>query len=712
MFTPHVNAVFIGSSVLYELFFLHPLAQSSILEQLCDRMIRNANPLPSILLLRRLVDKQPAAFAPHREKLLACIDHLINLPPDIALLFIRSIVRLLHTPSPHGDADETVRSRLLMVLKKLLFSAAPQARVLACDGVVVLIEAVLKGQLTGSGGDEGVGSLSQSSSQSSGPAVDLPLLMELLSLLRKVMSSSAGIKQLLYARLTALYASYSFSRQHILDLLLPSFRFIQTDAAVRIPFQLNLCVYQGVITEPLPELMLTIVQALCVSLSSVANPTAHQQLRSTFRHVIARMSTLTCKDMGFNPKAGIAADSDVTRLVLLHGLYQACMEYALCENLRGLDQVLDAAGVPRKEAKVKEEVSEEGWRTLKELFQRFSPLDNHLAGRKEKDEDGAGKKKKSTAAKKKRTQEEDSSSSVEESDDDGDGGEQKKGKGVKKKGGQPKGKGKEEGGVEKKKVAVSYLLSPLALNVCLRRLLMQEYREYVSQHTPLSRTASRVRAYSLTTRWCSPRLCVSPEQPTQLLLKDVELQVGSAQPRQLPSTVCVSPLPSTPLIPRSYVCGCVCVRSASCCTVWAISWSVSVWCCWSLRWSPPSASPATTSSGSSAASPATARACTRRSTSCWWTAASRRRPARRAATHRPRRCTSSHARLPSQRSSAGPSSTTCAQSSCNTTVSHTPHRTQHTWSVPGIDQSCARRCCASVCRHVQGGAEGVGRHVP
>ena len=484
MFTPHVNAVFIGASLVHELFFLAPLAQSSILDLLCDRIIRNANPLPSILLLRRLVDKQPAAFAPHREKLLGCIDHLINLPPDIALLFIRAIVRLLHTPSPHGEADETIRSRLLMVLKKLHFSAAHDARLLACNGLLLLIESTLKGQLAGAGGDEGIGDLSQSSSQSSGPTIDLPLLMELLNLLRKVMSSSASIKQLLYARLTALYTSYPTARKHILDLLLPSFRFCQTDTAVRVPFQLNLCVYQGVITEPLPELMLTIVQALCFVSKSVADAATHNNFRLVFKQCIARMVTLTNKEIGFYSKAVITADTDVTRCVLMHGLFQNCMEYALCEDQRGV--VEEGPGEAWQESK--EQVSDQGWQTFKDLFQRFIALDDWLAGRKDKDEDGAAKKKKekskASSSHSDKREEEDDSSSDSDTGDEEEEKEPRGGAAKKRASGQRKKKGKEERALVKKKVVVSHLLTPLALNLCLRRLIMQDYREYVSQHSP------------------------------------------------------------------------------------------------------------------------------------------------------------------------------------------------------------------------------------
>ena len=486
-FTPQVNAVFIGASIVHEVFLLAPIAQQSILEQLCDRIIRNVNALPSILLLRRLVDSNPAGFFAHKQRILDCIDHLINLPPNTALLFIRAILRLLHAPSVGGEMDDSVRSRLLMVLKKLLFSSAYDARLLACDGVLCLIEAVLKGQMAGAAGDESVGSLSQSSSQSSGPTIDLPLLMELLALLRRVLSSSAAIKQVLYARLTSLYGAYPIARKHILDLLMPAFRFCQTDApAGRVPFHLQQCVYGGVISEPLAHLMQTLVVALCFPAhSALVDEATHGNLRVTLKGCIERMATLSNKDIGFRRADVITADTDVSRCVLMHGLYQACMEYALCVDQRGLiDEAKDAGRESR------EQVTDENWLTFKELFARFIGLDDWLSGRKEKDEGGSSKspkKKQRTASK---SGKDDGSGSSDDSDDGGLSGKRggrsqkagergaRKGKGGAK--GKGRGKGKEERATKKKKVAVELLLSPLALNLLLRRLLLQEYRAYVS----------------------------------------------------------------------------------------------------------------------------------------------------------------------------------------------------------------------------------------
>ena len=66
--------------MLSELFQVAPQAQSVIVGRLCDRVIRNLNPLPSILLLRRLVEHNAGAFSQHRQQVVECIDHLLNLP--------------------------------------------------------------------------------------------------------------------------------------------------------------------------------------------------------------------------------------------------------------------------------------------------------------------------------------------------------------------------------------------------------------------------------------------------------------------------------------------------------------------------------------------------------------------------------------------------------------------------------------------------------
>ena len=363
-----------------------------------------------------------------------------------------------------------MRSRLLLVLKKLLFSAALEPRQLACDGVLVLIEAVLKGQLVGAGGgDEGFGS---QSSQSSGPSIDLPLLMELLSLLRRVLSSAPAIKQVLYARLTALYAQYPLLRKHILDLLMPAFRYIQSDREVRVPFQLSLCLYKGVVSEPLPHLMMTVVHALCYGATSVIDAANHANLRLVFKDCIARMVTLTPKDIGYNRKAAITPETDVSRCVLMHGLFQAGMEYALCEDMRGVVDV------------DKEQLSDEGWQTFKDLFARFIQLDDWLTGRKQKEDEKAArmaaKKPASKRKKKDDSSDSDSDDSDDEEDDSGGKRSQKSPKGRKKSGSR---KGKDERGLARKKLHLEQLLTPLALNMILRRLVMQEYRLYVSYHS-------------------------------------------------------------------------------------------------------------------------------------------------------------------------------------------------------------------------------------
>jgi FANCI solenoid 2/FANCI helical domain 2 len=515
-FSPPVNAVFQGASIIRELFSASPQSQSFILDQLCDRISRNSNALPSIALLHRLVERNPEAFVSQRQRVLEWVDELVILPPHSALLFLRAILRLCH--SSHSlrvqvDQQDTIRSRLLMTLKKLMFSSAPSARLLACNGVVCLIEAVLMGKLAG-GCDEGGGSLSQSS-QSSGPSIDVPLLMELLGLLRRSLSSTAAVKQALYAHLSALYFAYPLARSHIIDLLLPSFRYCQTDASAPVPFHLSQCVYQGNITEPLPHLVMSIVHALSTHGVGGEGEAVHN-MRVTLRDCIMRMARLSMKEIGYSRSAIITAETDVSRPVLMHGLYQACMEFVLCCGQRG------------KEEGREQQVGDESWELFRQLFDRFLPLEDWLMGRgkdKAEKEKKGKEQEKGKPVKKKRKKDDRDDEDTESSEDEG--GEEEKGSGRASSQSRKKAGKEEKAGKKKvKRIAVPNMLSPLALNLILRRLITQEHRDYVRNNTAAAWSSSHHVAASphadVTT--CASVLRCADGQPKQILIKDVDLQ--------------------------------------------------------------------------------------------------------------------------------------------------------------------------------------------
>ena len=485
--TPQVNAVCLGAAVLHALFLSSPRAQSFILDQLQQRIARvGSSALPAIALLHRLVERCPEAFKAQRQRVLDWVDGLVSLPSQLALLLLRAILRLCHSSQPQqAEQQDNIRSRLLMTLKKLMFASMPSARLLACNGVVCLIEAVLQGRLAG-GSDEGGGSLSQSS-QSSGPSIDVALLLELLSLLRRSLSSTVAVKQTLYGHLASLFFNYPLARPHIVELLLPSFRYCQSEATTAVPFAVSQCVYGGCITEPLPQLVLCIVHALStVGLGGEgASAQLFHNMRVTLRECAQRMARLTQAQCGV-PRSAVTPETDVSRPLLMHGLYQACMELAVCGEQRG------------KADERQQSVDGDDFALFRQLFDRFLLLDDWLTGRAKEGQMASGKDKgktkgkgKSSQSKARKQREEKDEEDETESSDDG-AREAAGSRGSKQKAaaaGRKAGKAERSSG-RNTRIAVSHLLSPLALNLILRRLLTVEYREYVSSHCRHSTAAA------------------------------------------------------------------------------------------------------------------------------------------------------------------------------------------------------------------------------
>ena len=535
--TAAVNSVYLGAQVLEILFRESGGTALHIVDQICSYIVAQHNTAHFLAVLHRLIQRYREVFFesnarqdyPLLQKLEAVVQQLTSLPPLHALHFIGCVLPLLHT-SGRSAAKQALRSQLLMTMKKVIFQPDDESRLLACSGILCLIEGVLRSEVIGQQSGYGMSQASQSSQPSSQcePFMDQPMLNELLAMLRRSLSASLDVRINLYEQLTLLSIAYPAARSHVLNLVLPMFfNVYQSEANGPCPFQLVKCVFAGEVTDPLQHLFLALLRCVLHPAPPPELPgsadwlVTTQNVRNTIGDAVDRLTRLTARDIGYSKDASITADTDVSRPLLMHGVYQAAMEWTLCkEQPSGSGQNKMAA------------VSNETWDVFMRLFDRFNALDGWLTGRKKEGEgkkESPTKKKQKKKRKSKKSDDEDNTESEEDEDEsDEDGQSRATGRSQlrsqSQRGGTKKGGAKSTVRSGKRKIAVSSLLSPQALQVAQARLLSVTYSEYVSaQGNPLVRYFSH--SYHVLTDSASWSLLF--DQPTQLLTKDLDLQVRS-----------------------------------------------------------------------------------------------------------------------------------------------------------------------------------------
>ena len=494
--TAAVNSVYLGAQVLEILFRHSSTAALHIVDQLCSHIVAQHNSTHFLAVLHRLIHRYKDVFFecnarqefPLLQKLEAVVQQLTSLPPLDALHFIGCVLPLLHAFGRNA-ARQSLRSQLLMTMKKVIFQPDDESRLLACSGIVLLIEGVLRSEVIGQQSSYGLSQSSQSSQPGSQcePYMDQPMLNELLAMLRRSLSASPDVKSKLYEQLTLLSSAYPAARNHVLNLVLPMFfNVYQSDANGVCPFQLVKCVFSGEVTDPLHHLFLALLRCVLHPPPPPALPgsadwlATTQNVRNTIDDTVTRLTRLTAKEIGFHKDSAITAETDVSRPLLMHGVYQAAMEWTLCkEQPTGSGHIKVAA------------VSNETWEVFLRLFDRFSALDAWLTGKKQDGAQRDSPKKKKAKKKKKR---DDDESTESEDDDDEDARSTATGKSQRSHS-QRAGK---KSGAKKKKITVSNLLSPKALQVAQTRLLAVTYSEYVCEQRIYAPQLSLVTAERLT----------------------------------------------------------------------------------------------------------------------------------------------------------------------------------------------------------------------
>ena len=173
--TAAVNSVYLGAQVLEILFRQSGGATLHIVDQLCSHIVAQHNTTHFLAVLHRLIHRYRDVFfetnarqeCPLLQKLETVVQQLTSLPPLDALHFIGCVLPLLHAYG-RNTAKQSLRSQLLMTMKKVIFQPDDESRLLACSGILLLIEGVLRSEVIGQQSSYG---LSSQSSQSSQPIV-------------------------------------------------------------------------------------------------------------------------------------------------------------------------------------------------------------------------------------------------------------------------------------------------------------------------------------------------------------------------------------------------------------------------------------------------------------------------------------------------------------------------------------------------------------
>lgn len=176
----------------------------------------DAQALPFVRLLGRLVRAAPELLGDHVEALKGCLDALLHLPPP-------SSTALLLAAWPLVRARRDVADAVLLKLRKALFLKDEGARLLAVRGFLLFVLQELRGGNGAGGNGAGGGEpachfsqagsssqaamLSQHDALSADGASGLTLLHETVGVLRRCLKHQAPVKAALYHGLRAVIAA-------------------------------------------------------------------------------------------------------------------------------------------------------------------------------------------------------------------------------------------------------------------------------------------------------------------------------------------------------------------------------------------------------------------------------------------------------------------------------------------------------------------------
>ncbi|KAJ2694987.1 hypothetical protein GGH99_000377 [Coemansia sp. RSA 1285] len=347
-------------ATLHRAFRAHPFVRGEIVDQIVVRVVFQEEAQARCTdLLRRLAaaDDCEEAFRPLHAKLVSAFDAIAAIPPDAA-------ERLVAAAAPAIVADAQLRSALLLVLRKILFTHSVEGRRTALGALFVLARCFAT-ELSRSGrrAREAAGS------RAAGLRADaaMSVLLEVLGLVRRcLVQQQPEVRALAYSRLAQLLddpevAASQFVLRALCGVVQPEFaKYYDASRAHDSPIAVTQCVSPASARVVVPvAALLRCAAKLAHGMMALAasaerdgadapsgaggvssGPTLQQSAHAIWTDICARLAATRLEDFELDPAGSYALDDPAglrnhNTALLVAGCLDAALEYALMHCVGG-----------------------------------------------------------------------------------------------------------------------------------------------------------------------------------------------------------------------------------------------------------------------------------------------------------------------------------------------------------------------------------------
>eukprot|EP01119_Soliformovum_irregulare_P026267 TRINITY_DN9993_c1_g1_i2.p1 TRINITY_DN9993_c1_g1~~TRINITY_DN9993_c1_g1_i2.p1 ORF type:complete len:1240 (-),score=447.43 TRINITY_DN9993_c1_g1_i2:248-3661(-) len=265
------RAVQLGQQVLREIFKLHQIVRSELIEQLLARIVRNsAENSFFIELLTEIIADAPQLLLDSMPKIKEALDYLSFIPQTTAEGLLAAVQPLVYI-------NPSFQDHLILVLRKTVFSREDGARMTAVAGFLLLL-----------------GSLKHFE-----PQAAEKLGAEILGFLKRCLSQGPAVREKLYSGLPSILAGNSGLQEYVFDLLLGQFLkyYDKNAAAGGSPFDFSKCIEPGATIARVSEPIAKLVQSVHLCLVATKDPEdlSASQVEATSRIVLQRYMEEICE---------------------------------------------------------------------------------------------------------------------------------------------------------------------------------------------------------------------------------------------------------------------------------------------------------------------------------------------------------------------------------------------------------------------------------
>jgi Fanconi anemia group I protein len=338
----------IGFKIVIELFELHEIVRSAILEQCFTRIITHASSVDKVVtVLETLIKEQPQVMMAFTQQIKDLFDYVSSLSPEIAAQLLKAVQPLLRLRPELFDY-------VVLVFRKAVFNKEPTSRLIAVTGFVELVQLGDAAVLAGGGGGHAEQAANEMRAQAFG-------------LFRRCLTQQYVVRERVYCSLAHMFDVSPSSREAIMELLASQwsryYRPKDSPDDESAPFDLTDCLYADkkglVVEEPLSALIRCIHTCCCHSSVQSARADADDEeaddspihlLPHELWEATDRMSSCTLDDFGLDENSDVHESSETGQrnaatVFLLQSVCEAIIECSVVPSTamqRGKAMSLDA----------------------------------------------------------------------------------------------------------------------------------------------------------------------------------------------------------------------------------------------------------------------------------------------------------------------------------------------------------------------------------